>query len=43
MIHFQIASNRVRFHVDDRAAAAAGLGISSKLMALALSVRTRGR
>lgn len=43
MIHFQIASNRVRFHIDDAAAAASGLGISSKLMALALSVRTRTR
>ncbi len=43
MIHFQIASNRVRFHIDDRAAAAGGLGISSKLMALGLSVRARGR
>lgn len=43
MIHFQIASNRVRFHIDDRAAAASGLGISSKLLGLALSVRMRGR
>jgi hypothetical protein len=43
MIHFQIASNRVRFHIDDRAAAASGLGISSKLLGLGLSVRARGR
>lgn len=41
MIHFQIASNRVRFHIDDRAAAARGLSISSKLLSLALSVRQR--
>ncbi len=41
MIHFQIASNRVRFHIDDRAAAANGLAISSKLLSLALSVRQR--
>ncbi len=41
MIHFQIASNRVRFHIDDGAAAASGLGISSKLLSLALSVRQR--
>lgn len=43
MIHFQIAQDRVRFHIDDRAAADSGLGISSKLLALALSVRARGR
>ena len=41
MIHFQVASNRVRFHIDDRAAAANGLVISSKLLSLALSVRQR--
>ena len=41
MVHFQLASNRVRFHIDDKAAAASGLGISSKLLALALSVRQR--
>jgi hypothetical protein len=43
MIHFQIDQNRVRFYIDDRAAAGSQLGISSKLLALALSVRTRGR
>jgi hypothetical protein len=42
MIHFQLSESRVRFHIDDRAAAGAGLGISSKLLNLALSVRMRG-
>jgi hypothetical protein len=41
MIHFQIASNRVRFHIDDQQAAASGLSVSSKLLSLALSVRQR--
>lgn len=41
MIHFQLAASRVRFHIDDRAAAASGLSISSKLLGLALSVRQR--
>jgi hypothetical protein len=41
MIHFEIAANRVRFHIDERMAAASGLSISSKLLALALSVRSR--
>jgi hypothetical protein len=43
MIHFQIAQNRVRFHIDDRAAAEGRLDISSKLLALAIGVRARGR
>lgn len=43
MVHFQIAQRRVRFYIDDRAAAESKLGISSKLLALALSVRTRGQ
>ena len=43
MIHFQVAQSRVRFHIDDRAAAESRLDISSKLLALALSVRTRGQ
>lgn len=41
MIHFQIAQNRVRFHIDDRAAGESGLAMSSKLLGLALSVRQR--
>ena len=43
MVHFEIAQSRVRFHIDDRAAAGSGLGISSRLLAIALSVRARGR
>jgi hypothetical protein len=43
MIHFQIAQNRVRFYIDDREAAQSRLDISSKLLALALGVRARGR
>lgn len=41
MIHFEVVSNRVRFHIDDAQAAAGGLGISSKLLGIALSVRSR--
>jgi hypothetical protein len=43
IIHFQLSANRVRFHIDDRSAAANGLAISSKLLNLALSVRERDR
>lgn len=43
VIHFVLADNRVRFHVDAVAASAAGLTISSRLLGLALSVRSRGR
>jgi acyl dehydratase len=42
IIHFVVQNNRVRFHIDDRAAARNGLGISSKLLNLAVSVRGRG-
>lgn len=41
MIHFQVAQNRVRFHIDDHAAGEGGLTMSSKLLGLALSVRQR--
>lgn len=41
MIHFAVVDNRVRFHVDDAAAADAGLAIDSRLLGLALSVRRR--
>lgn len=41
IIHFVIRDDRVRFAVDDRAAAANGLEISSKLLSLATSVRSR--
>lgn len=42
IVHFVIADNRVRFEIDDAAAAQNGLRISSKLLNLALSVRPRG-
>lgn len=41
VIHFEIVRNRVRFHIDERAAAASGLSVSSKLLAIALTVRSR--
>ena len=43
IVHFQLKNGRVRFHIDDAAAARSGLGLSSKLLSLALSVRERGR
>jgi len=43
VIHFAIAGNRVRFHIDDRSAQAGGMDISSRLLSLALSVRPRGQ
>ena len=42
VIHFVVKDNRVRFTVDDDAAAQSGLAISSKLLNVALSVRPRG-
>ncbi|MDB5457758.1 MAG: putative transrane protein [Caulobacter sp.] len=42
VIHFEIRDNRVRFHIDDQAAGEDRLIISSRLLALALSVRRRG-
>lgn len=41
MIHFALVSGRVRFHIDDAAAAQRGIGISSRLLALAVEVRQR--
>lgn len=41
IIHFTIAGGRVRFFVDDAGAAERGLAISSRLLALAVSVRQR--
>ena len=38
-IHFVVVGGRVRFHVDKRLARAAGIDLSSRLLALALSVR----
>lgn len=40
MIHFEVVERRVRFRIDQVQANAAGLTISSKLLALALSVHT---
>lgn len=42
IINFVIANNRVRFEIDDHAAAENGLVISSKLLALATSVKPKG-
>ncbi|MCE3257715.1 MAG: hypothetical protein K0Q64_1798 [Nitrobacter vulgaris] len=42
IIHFVIRGNRVRFEIDDHAAQQSGLSISSKLLSLAESVRSRG-
>ena len=41
IIHFSVAAGRVRFFIDDAEAAAHGLTISSRLLALALGVRQR--
>ncbi|MGP1678859.1 MAG: YfiR family protein [Burkholderiales bacterium] len=41
IIDFVISDNRVRFDIDDEAAAQNGLVISSKLMSLALNVKRR--
>ena len=39
MLNFVVVDNRVRFEIDDRAASAAGLAISSKLLSLAVNFR----
>jgi hypothetical protein len=41
VIHFVIRSNRVRFAIDDRAAAANGLTLRSALLSIAVSVQRR--
>ena len=41
IVHFVILDDRVRFEIDDQAAAENGLMISSKVLSLALSVRPR--
>lgn len=43
IVHFVIRDDRVRFEIDDEAAARNGLQISSKLLGLALTVRARTR
>ncbi len=40
MIHFVLDGGRVRFHIDQAAAENSGLGLSARLLAIALSVRT---
>lgn len=39
IIHFAVVGGRVRFHIDQAAASARGLAISSRLLALAVDVR----
>ena len=41
IVHFSVVSGRVRFFIDDAEAAERGLSISSRLLALAVSVRQR--
>jgi sugar (pentulose or hexulose) kinase len=41
IIHFALVSGRVRFFIDEAAAAKRRLGISSRLLGLAVAVRTR--
>lgn len=41
IVNFVVAENRVRFEIDERLAQEAGLGISSKLLGLAVMVRAR--
>lgn len=41
IIDFVISNNRVRFNIDDEAAAQNGLAISSKLLSVALKVKKR--
>ena len=43
IIHFVVADNRVRFVIDDAAAAQGGLVISSKLLGVAMAVNPRPR
>jgi len=40
MIHFAVVGGRVRFHIDQAAAAARGISISSRLLALAVEVKS---
>jgi hypothetical protein len=41
VIHFVSVDNRIRFHIDDALAAESRLTVSSRLLALAVSVRRR--
>lgn len=42
IVHFVVEDKRVRFAIDDQAAAANGITISSKLLGLAVFVKPRG-
>lgn len=42
MIHFVLVGGRVRFFIDEGGAAAKGLSVSARLLALALGVRQTG-
>lgn len=41
MVHFALKDGKVRFHIDEAAAQRSNLGISSRLLVIALSVRAR--
>jgi hypothetical protein len=41
MVHFTVVAGRVRFFIDEKQAAARGLAINSRLLALAVGVRPR--
>jgi len=41
MVHFELSGGRVRFHIDEAGAASSDLAISSRLLALALTVQPR--
>jgi len=41
MVHFTVSGGRVRFFIDEAAAADRGMSISSRLLALAIGVRQR--
>lgn len=43
VVHFVLKDGRVRFHIDDALAGRNNLGISARLLSLAVSVRQRGR
>lgn len=43
IVHFEVRARRVRFHINDRLAAAGEIDISSKLLDLALTVKPRAR
>jgi len=43
IVHFVLKAGRVRFHIDDALAARSNLGISARLLSLAVSVKQRSR